>query len=134
MDIKILIKKDAYHDSVALMSLSGKLTALAGVVDAVVSMATDMNKELLQRIGLYTDQVGVAGVNDLLIAVRAQDEASCAEAVLFAEEALSKKHGARKKAAIIGRSGGKAYASGQSGHYFCSRAVCSPGSYAGVKK
>lgn len=101
MDVKILIKKDTYHDSVALMSLSGKLTALDGVVDAVVSMATDMNKELLQRIGLYTDQVGVAGVNDLLIAVRAQDEASCAEAVRFAEESLSKKQGARKNAAEL---------------------------------
>lgn len=97
MDVKILVKKDSYHDSVALMSLSGKLTALAGVRDAVVSMATEMNKELLQRIGIYSDAVGAAGVNDLLIAVRAEDEASCTEAVCFAEQELSRKQTARKQ-------------------------------------
>ncbi|HWR45981.1 acyl-CoA synthetase FdrA [Sporomusa sp.] len=96
MDVKIIIKKDAYHDSVALMSLSGKLTAIAGVSDAVVSMATDMNKDLLRRIGIYTTAVDAAGANDLMIAVRAENETICAEAVQLAEESLAKKSGARK--------------------------------------
>lgn len=96
MDIRIIIKKDAYHDSVALMSLSGKLAALPGVADAVVSMATDMNKDLLRRIGIYTDTVDAAGANDLIIAVRAEAEAICAEAVQLAEESLAKKSNARK--------------------------------------
>jgi len=96
VDVKIIIKKDAYHDSVALMSLSGKLAALAGVADAVVSMATDMNKDLLRRIGIYSDSVDAAGANDLLIAVRAQNEVTCEEAVQLAEEALSKKKAATK--------------------------------------
>ncbi len=96
MDVRIIIKKDAYHDSVALMSLSGKLAALPGVTDAVVSMATDMNKDLLRRISLYTDSVDVAGANDLVIAIRAEAEAGCTEAVRLAEESLAKKSNARK--------------------------------------
>lgn len=96
MDIKIVIKKDSYHDSVALMSLSGKVAALAGVSDAVVSMATDMNKDLLRRVGIYTEAVDAAGVNDLIIAIRAENEAICEEAVKLAEESLAKKSAARK--------------------------------------
>lgn len=96
MDVKIIIKKDAYHDSVALMSLSGKLAALPGVVDAVVSMATDMNKDLLRRIDLYTDSVEAAGANDLIIAIRAEGETSCTAAARFAEESLAKKSSVKK--------------------------------------
>lgn len=96
MDVRIIVKKDAYHDSVALMSLSGKVSTLAGVVDAVVSMATDMNKELLQRVDLYNDVVDAAGANDLVIAVRAENETICEEAIGLAEESLAKKTNARK--------------------------------------
>ena len=48
----VVCKKDSYFDSVTLMTLSSKLKKLPGVGDAVVSMATTMNKELLENVGM----------------------------------------------------------------------------------
>ena len=48
---KVMIEKNAYHDSVTLMSLSASISKLEGIEQAVVSMATQMNKELLENIG-----------------------------------------------------------------------------------
>ena len=48
----ICVRQNAYYDSVTLMTLSNKLKKMEGVQDAVVSMATDMNKELLAGINL----------------------------------------------------------------------------------
>ncbi len=96
MNLKILIKKDSYHDSVTLMALSGKIAAIEGVNDAVVVMATDMNKELLQRIEIYNKEIDIAGTNDLIIAVRAKNESICIGAIQTVEETLTKKQSFRK--------------------------------------
>lgn len=76
----ICVRKNSYYDSVTLMTLSNKLKKMEGVSDAVVSMATDMNKGLLAGIGLSNDEVAAAGPNDLLIAVRADSEELCEQA------------------------------------------------------
>ncbi|MCI6959277.1 MAG: acyl-CoA synthetase FdrA [Oscillospiraceae bacterium] len=73
----ICVRQNAYYDSVTLMTLSNKLKKMEGVQDAVVSMATDMNKELLAGINLSNSEVEAAGANDLLIAVRADSEELC---------------------------------------------------------
>lgn len=75
---KILIEKDAYYDSVTLMSLSGEIRKQEGVSQVVVSMATQMNKDLLKNIGLLTDEASNASENDLIIGIEAgRLEASC---------------------------------------------------------
>ena len=76
----ICVRKNSYYDSVTLMTLSNKLKKLEGVLDAMVSMATDMNKGLLAGIGLSNDEVVAASQNDLLIAVRAHTEEQCRQA------------------------------------------------------
>ena len=73
----ICVRQNAYYDSVTLMTLSNKLKKMEGVQDAVVSMATDMNKELLAGINLSNAEVEAAGANDLLIAVRADSDELC---------------------------------------------------------
>lgn len=73
----ICVRQNAYYDSVTLMTLSNKLKKMEGVQDAVVSMATDMNKELLAGINLSNAEVEAAGANDLLIAVRADSDGLC---------------------------------------------------------
>ncbi len=98
MAVQIIIKKNAYHDSVTLMSISGKVAALDGVSDAVVAMATDMNKELLQNVGMLTPEVEACGSGDLVIAVKADSEDICAEAVALVEESFAKKSGGKKGA------------------------------------
>ncbi|MCX7781353.1 MAG: acyl-CoA synthetase FdrA [Negativicutes bacterium] len=98
MAIQIIIKKNAYHDSVTLMSISGKVAALSGVADAVVAMATAMNKELLRNIGMLTPAVEACGSSDLVIAVKAESEEICAAAVKMAEEAFAQKAAVKKNA------------------------------------
>lgn len=90
-----IIRKNAYYDSVTLMSLSSKILGVKGVEEAVISMATDMNKELLQNVGLATEESNNAGANDLLIAIKAEDENVYEEALQLVEDLLSPK--TRKK-------------------------------------
>lgn len=86
-----LIEKNAYHDSVTLMSLSGKVLREEGVEQAVVSMATAMNKDLLNNIGLLTEEAKEASENDLIIAVKANSEQRAEEIVAFINNELTQK-------------------------------------------
>lgn len=98
MVVKVIVKANAYFDSVTLMAISKKITERAGVFDAVVGMGTDLNKELIANVGLETPEVVKAGPNDLLIAVKAENETILAEAIQAAEEALVQRKGAKKGA------------------------------------
>ncbi len=91
MAIKIAVKKNAYHDSVALMAISGQVKSVAGVTEAVVNMGTGMNKELMKAIGLLNEEASACGPDDLLIAIRAETDAACDEAVKAAEEFLAQR-------------------------------------------
>ena len=90
MTVKVVVKKNAYHDSVTLMAISGQVKGVPGVTEAVVNMGTGMNKELMQSIGLLTDEAAACGPDDLLIAVRADSEAACEAAAQAAEDFLAK--------------------------------------------
>ena len=92
-----IIRKNAYYDSVTLMSLSSKILDVKGVEEAVVSMATEMNKELLQNVGLATKESDDAGNNDLIIAIKAENENSYEEALKLVEELLSPKNKKKNK-------------------------------------
>lgn len=92
MTIKIIAKKNAYHDSVTLMAISGKITAMAGVTEAVVAMATDMNKDLLAKVGMLTPEADQCEANDLVIAVKADSEELCQQAAAMVEELLTKRN------------------------------------------
>ena len=75
MSFKVVVEKNAYFDSVTLMSLSGEIGNKDGVELAIVSMASQMNKEFLENIGMLTEQAKNAGENDLIIAIKASSEA-----------------------------------------------------------
>lgn len=97
MASKVIIEKNAYHDSVTLMSLSSKILNKVGVEEAVVSMATKMNKELLKNIGLMTNQVVDATENDLIIAVKAESDDVVKETFAYIDEALNTKKQKKNK-------------------------------------
>lgn len=97
METKVIIQKNSYHDSVALMSLSGKINQLAGVEEAVVSMGTVMNKELLGNVGMLTDEAAASTENDLILAVRGESEEVLEEAFRLIEEQFSSQKGKKKK-------------------------------------
>lgn len=94
---KVMIEKNAYHDSVTLMSLSGSISKTDGVKQAVVSMATQMNKELLENIGLMTEEANNASENDLIIAIDADSKEHMEAAFEKIEEELNAKKGGKKK-------------------------------------
>lgn len=93
---KILIEKNAYYDSVTLMSLSADIKKQEGVSQVVVSMATEMNKDLLENIGMMTEEAKNAAENDLIIAIEANSEEITEQLVLYIKEKLSSKKASGK--------------------------------------
>lgn len=93
--IKAQIRSGAYYDSAFLMNLQRSLTKLPGVMDAGVVMGTEGNKELLAHIDLLSPEAEAAKPDDLVIVVRAEDEAAAEAAIGQVDELLQH----RKKAA-----------------------------------
>ncbi len=91
MAVRTLIKHGEYHDSVSLMLAARELSALDGVQDAAVVMATQANKSILEDAGLLTEAAEAAGPNDLLIAVKSASEEQAEIALIKADELLKKK-------------------------------------------
>jgi succinyl-CoA synthetase alpha subunit len=81
------------------MAISGKIAALPGVAEAVVVMASASNKELLAGVGLLTEAVAAGDANDLVIAVRAADDAVAGQALAVADGMLGKQVAEQKSAA-----------------------------------
>jgi succinyl-CoA synthetase alpha subunit len=85
-----------YKDSVSLMTVSAKVSAVPGIEAASVVMASATNVENLARAGLGSFEVRP---NDLLIALSGSDEA-CAQALKLVDELLAgKPTGAGEEAA-----------------------------------
>ncbi len=78
-----------YHDSVRLMQASKALQGVAGVSDALVAMATELNLSLLADMGFALESA--ASANDLILAVRAESEEAIAAAHAVLDDALSHK-------------------------------------------
>lgn len=86
---KIVVRKNAYFDSVTLMSLGSKVKKMEGVSQAVVVMATEMNREILMNVGLGNEETENAGPNDLVLAVEAEGEEALLAAFGEIEEKLA---------------------------------------------
>jgi FdrA protein len=94
MVIRTLLKRNTYYDSITLMSVAQAAKDLPGVEDVGVVMATEVNLELLQNAELLpaaflAEQQEPPCPEDLLIVVRATDEAHAQEALAIAEERLT---------------------------------------------
>src|SRR5437870_3820129 len=83
------VRRNAYVDSVTLLQVSAEMMGLAGVLDAALVMASDLNRQLLSASGLLVGDAKTAGPNDLVIAVRAADDSVAAEALQQAEGLLT---------------------------------------------
>ena len=66
------VRRGAYYDSVSLMQVSKTLKGAPGVSAALVAMATGLNTGLLAGMGFAVDEA--VGPNDLLVAIRGEDE------------------------------------------------------------
>jgi len=65
-DFKIL--KNSYFDSVTLMSTTVSIKKELNLVELLMFMGTDMNKEMIKSVGLYHVDMDQAEPNDLIIA------------------------------------------------------------------
>ncbi len=82
---RVELRAGAYHDSVTLLQVSKAVAGVDGVEAAQVAMATDLNVEVIRRMGF--DVPDTAGPNDLVVAVRAAgDEALAAADAVLARE------------------------------------------------
>jgi FdrA protein len=90
MAVKALIKRNTYYDSVTLMTASSAIGELPGVEAASITMATALNLELLRDSGLATPEMTDLGPNDLVIVVKATDEAMANSALAEAEARLTR--------------------------------------------
>src|SRR5688572_21150654 len=75
------IRRGTYYDSVILMQLQAALAKLPGVLDAGVVMGTPANKDLLAQSGLDVAGLVEAVPDDLVIVIKAEDQASAQGAV-----------------------------------------------------
>src|SRR6266496_2379566 len=94
MVIRALLKRNTYYDSITLMSVAQAAKDLPGVEDIGAVMATEVNLELLLNANLMpaaflAEQQTPPSSEDLLIVVRAIDEAHAEVALTIAEERLT---------------------------------------------
>lgn len=88
MIVRVHVEPNAYFDSVALMAVAAATNRRAGVDLAALVMGTSANLELLRDSGIWDDQLTEVGPNDLVVAVRAQDEETAIAAIQFALDEL----------------------------------------------
>ncbi|GLY82768.1 FdrA family protein [Actinoallomurus iriomotensis] len=81
------VRPGAYHDSVTLMRAGRRLAERPGVSAALTAMATTLNVDLLAEMG-FTPPRG-ARPDDLLVAIRADDEAALEAARAAVDELLA---------------------------------------------
>ncbi|MFP4635767.1 MAG: hypothetical protein ACLFRD_07900, partial [Nitriliruptoraceae bacterium] len=84
------VRTGAYADSVSLMQVSRRVSDTDGVDAALIAMATELNVELLEGMGFERPD---ASPNDLLIAIRAQDDAALEAGLSELEDALAASSG-----------------------------------------
>jgi FdrA protein len=81
------VRAGAYADSVTLMRLSAQVRQADGVQAALIAMATGLNLDLLTPMGFTPPPE--AGPDQLLIAVRGDDDNALSDALAIVAEAVS---------------------------------------------
>ena len=87
---KVIIKKNRYVDSVSLMGVSERVTAMQGIENAEAQMATCANQDVLKMLGYELPET--VGANDLVIAITAESESVYAAALQLAEDIIDRKN------------------------------------------
>lgn len=73
MALHVKILKNRYVDSVSLMAMSSKASEIEGIKEVIIAMATEMNKEVMDNVGLINDEIKDAVASDLVMSVKMDD-------------------------------------------------------------
>lgn len=71
--LQTIVQKGSYHDSVVLMLLTNRISAVEGVRKVSVMMATPANKDMFRQSGLAAEELKEASPNDMVIAADVED-------------------------------------------------------------
>jgi Protein of unknown function (DUF1116) len=94
--VRVVVRRREYHDPVTLMEAAEAARSVAGVGHVAVGMAEPLNLVILsQRHGYEVGADGL-GADDVVIALRAGDEAAADEALAVIERWLAERGGARR--------------------------------------
>lgn len=91
MPVVTLVRKKFYQDSLRLMAISNRVKEIDGVEEAMVAMATETNVDILKGLELFTIECQSAGVDDIIIVIKARDEEVLKRAIKAAQDELSGK-------------------------------------------
>jgi FdrA protein len=97
----VALRSGIYADSVRLMQVSRDVSARDGVTAVLVAMATPLNLELAANMGLSPD--GDTSPEQLLIAIRAQDDDALAAALTAVDAALAERERSTGTATAVPR-------------------------------
>lgn len=86
---KVIIKKNRYVDSVSLMGVSDRVMGIPGVQNVEAQMATRANQQILALLEYDIPETTCA--NDLVIAVTAETEEICKDAIQMVENIIDRK-------------------------------------------
>jgi succinyl-CoA synthetase alpha subunit len=107
---RLVVRRDTYHDSVFLMSLSAELARSPGLEAGHVVLATATNRQLLEREGFDRAALESLGPTDMVIALRAGDELALRRAEARIDTLLRAQHargdGDGARARPVGLDGG----------------------------
>ncbi|MGN8027834.1 acyl-CoA synthetase FdrA [Microbacterium sp. 22242] len=84
------IRKNTYLDSVSLMSMSTRANAVEGVTQALLGMATPMNKEVLLNVGVQDPAIDAAKPSDLMVVIDASED-TIGTAIAAVDDILARK-------------------------------------------
>ena len=90
MVAKGVIKKGEYFDSVTLMLVARDASKIDGVIDATIVMGTAQNKSILEMSEMLLDEFKNASDNDLIIAVKAKNEAAAVSGLKSTQDLLER--------------------------------------------
>ncbi|SCZ78275.1 acyl-CoA synthetase FdrA [Acidaminobacter hydrogenoformans] len=91
MAVQTTIRKNAYYDSVTLMLITKDLAKLPGVVDILVGMATELNKELADNLNLMTPELEALSANDFFVTASLTEETTMEKLTEALDDLLTKK-------------------------------------------
>lgn len=96
------LRSGAYYDSVSLMQVSRTVRGTPGVTDAMIGMGTDLNVGMIRDLDFEVPDSVTP--NDLVVAVRADDEASMEAGLAALDDALAALKAAGRQATGAGGS------------------------------
>jgi FdrA protein len=94
------VRRATYFDSIVLMRISREIATLPGVEEAGLILGTPANKDLLREAGILGPNGEEAEPGDLILALRASDEAAGATALAAAKRLLDQPSASSRPASL----------------------------------